>query len=83
MGDEGWLKRNYGEYRNFVYLSDAVRFTGKVVKKYIDHDGEPVVDIETSAVNQRGDNVLPGSGTVALPSREREMWPVEHRLPAG
>ena len=82
MGDEGWLKRNYGEYRNFVYLSDAVRFTGKVVKKYIDHDGELVVDIETSAVNQRGDNVLPGSGTVALPSREREMWPLAHRMPA-
>jgi len=53
MGDEGWIKRNYAEYRRFVYLSDAVWLTGKVVKKYKDKDGEPVVDIETTAVNQR------------------------------
>ena len=82
MGDEGWLKRDYGEYRNFVYLSDAVRFAGKVVKKYVDEDGEPCVDIETEAINQRGENVLPGRGTVALPSRERDYWPLAGRLPA-
>ncbi|MBI3744368.1 MAG: acyl dehydratase, partial [Chloroflexi bacterium] len=81
MGDEGWLKKNYGEYRKFVYLSDAVRFEGKVTKKYIDADGEPCVDIETTAINQRGENVMPGSGTVVLPSREKKYWPLVSRLP--
>ena len=81
MGDDGWLKKNYGEYRNFVYLSDAVRFTGSVVRRYVDEDGEACVDIETAAVNQRGDNVLPGSGTVVLPSREKGTWPLGSRMP--
>ena len=80
MGDDGWLKTNYGEYRKFVYLSDAVKFQGKVVKKYIDADGEPAVDIVTTAINQRGEDVMPGKGTVVLPSRERKYWPLEKRL---
>ena len=83
MGDEGWLKKDYGEYRKFVYLGDAVRFQGKVVRKYMDQDGEPCVDIETSAINQRGEDVMPGRGTVVLPSRELEYWPLESRLPRG
>ncbi len=80
MGDDGWLKTNYGEYRKFVYLSDAVKFGGKVTKKYIDADGEPCADIEAWAVNQRGENVMPGRGTVVLPSREKRTWPLEKRL---
>ena len=82
MGDEGWLKRNYAEYRKFMYLSDAVWFRGKVIKKYVDEDGEYCVDIETSGVNQRGENTTPGYSTVVLPSREKGTWPVEKRLPA-
>jgi len=80
IGDEGWLKKNYAEYRQFVYLSDTVRFKGKVLKKYVDADGEYCVDIETSALNQRGDNTMPGFSTVALPSRENNEWPVKRRL---
>lgn len=80
MGDEGWLKRNRAEYRRFVYLGDAVWIKGKVVRKYVDGDGEHAVDIETHAINQRGEDVMPGSGTVVLPSREAESWPVARRL---
>jgi hypothetical protein len=82
MGDEGWLKKNYAEYRRFVYHSDAVWFRGKVTRKYIDEDGEHCVDIETSGVNQRGENTCPGYSTVVLPSREKGDWPVEKRLRA-
>jgi acyl dehydratase len=81
MGDEGWLKKNYAEYRKFVYLSDAVWFRGKVTRKYVDEDGEYCVDIETAAINQRGENTMPGYSTVALPSKEQRTWPVERRLP--
>jgi len=80
MGDEGWLKKNYAEYRRFVYLSDAVWLRGKVVKKYVDEDGEFCVDIQTSAVNQRDENTMPGTSTVALPSCEKGDWPVKRRL---
>ena len=81
MGDEGWLKKNYAEYRKFVYHSDTVWFKGKVVKKYVDKDGEFCVDLQTSAVNQRGEETMPGISTIALPSKEKGTWPVENRLP--
>lgn len=82
MGDEGWLKRSKAEYRRFVYLSDAIRVKGKVVKKYLDSDGEHCVDIVTSALNQRGEEVMPGTATVVLPSRNvpEANWPVSARL---
>jgi len=80
IGDDGWLKRCYAEYRSFVYLSDVLWFRGKVTKKYIDKDGDYCVDIETSAVNQRGENTMPGNATVALPSKEKGTSPLDSRL---
>ncbi len=80
MGDEGWLKKNYAEYRRFVYLSDVVWFTGKVTRKFVDEDDEHCVEIETSGINQRGENTIPGHSIVVLPSREKSTWPVERRL---
>jgi hypothetical protein len=71
MGDEGWLKTCFAEYRRFVYLSDVVWLKGKVTKKYVDDAGESCVDIETWAENQRGENVMPGHSTVILPSKTR------------
>jgi acyl dehydratase len=81
MGDEGWLKKCYCEYRRFVYLSDVVWLRGKVINKYIDENGEYCVDIETSGFNQRGENTIPGKSTVILPSKEAGTWPVARRLP--
>ena len=69
MGDEGWLKHCSAQYRSFVYLSDVVRLGGEVTAKYVDSDGEAVVDIRTHATNQRGADVMPGVATVALPTR--------------
>ena len=80
MGDTGWLKMARAEYRGFVYLSDVIKIGGKVVKKYIDDDGEPCVDIETYAENQRGQQTMPGYATIALPSREKDYWPLNNRV---
>lgn len=66
MGDEGWLKEVSCQYRGFVYLSDVVRFGGRVTRKYIDNDGDHVVQLETWGINQRGVNIMPGSAVVAL-----------------
>jgi len=81
MGDEGWLRKCYAEYRSFVYLSDVVWLRGKVTNKYIDEAGECCVDIETHGFNQRGEDTIPGRAVIILPSRERGTWPVEGRLP--
>jgi len=79
-GDHAWIKRSKAEYRRFVYLSDVVRLTGKVVKKYVDEDGEYCVDIETHALNQRGEDVMPGEAVIALPVRAKNIYPVNKRL---
>ena len=81
MSDEGWLKKCFADVRGFVYLSDVVWFKGKVTNKYIDENNEYCVDIETTGVNQRGENVGPTKSTVILPSREAQTWPVAKRLP--
>lgn len=70
IGDDGFLKSMHGQYRAHVYLSDVVRLGGSVIEKFIDDDGDHVVKIETRAINQRGQNVMPGSAVVKLPVRE-------------
>lgn len=80
MGDEGWVKRCYSEYRRFVYLSDVVRIRGTVTEKYVDNDGEHVVKIKAESINQRGEDVMPGNATVVLPSREKKIGPLDKRL---
>lgn len=82
MSDEGWLKSCSAQYRQFVYLSDAVWFRGKVTKKYADENGEYCVDIDAHGINQRGDDTILATATVILPSREHGTSPVEKRLPA-
>jgi acyl dehydratase len=80
MGDDAWLKRSYAEYRKFVFLSDVVRLKGRVTKKYIDEDGDHCLEIERQAVNQRGEDVMPGYAIVALPMRGNRTSALKGRL---
>jgi acyl dehydratase len=81
MGDEGWLKSCSAQYRQFVYLGDAVWFRGKVMKKYVDENQEYCVDIDAHGINQRGEDTIPATATVILPSGEHGTSPVKKRLP--
>jgi acyl dehydratase len=83
MGDDGWVVSADAQYRSFVFLSDVIRLGGRVVAKRVTDDGEAIVDVETWAQNQRGQDVMPGKATVALPSRELGTNPVRRRLSAG
>jgi acyl dehydratase len=69
-GDSGWVKQCESQYRRFVFLSDVVELSGTVTGIGVDEDGEHVAQIETRAINQRGENVMPGTAVVALPSRQ-------------
>ena len=51
----------------------------KVTKKFVDDEGEYCVEIETHAINQRNEDCMPGRSTVALPSREKGIWPLDKR----
>ncbi|OPY76329.1 MAG: hypothetical protein A4E64_01578 [Syntrophorhabdus sp. PtaU1.Bin058] len=79
-GDEGWLKKSSCEFRRFVYFSDVVWLKGTVTDKFIDDENECCVKIETTATNQRGEEVMPGYGIVALPSKKRGYDPLAGRL---
>ena len=78
-GDHAWIQRCRAEYRKFVYLSDVVSLTGEVVDKRVDDQGEHVVDLRTAAINQRGETVMPGTATIALPSRDEQTSPAARR----
>jgi len=80
MGDDGWVVSADAQYRSFVFLSDVIRLGGRVVAKRTSDDGEALVDVETWAHNQRGQDVMPGKATIALPSRELGTQPVARRL---
>jgi acyl dehydratase len=79
-GDDGWVKKSSCQYRRFVYFSDVIWVTGKVVEKFRDEEGECCVNIETHAINQRGEEVMPGYGIVTLPSRKLGFAPLDRRL---
>ena len=78
MGDDGWLKRSYAEYRRFVYLSDVVRIRGSVVEKFVDEEGAYCVKIKVNSYNQRKENVMPGEAIISLPSKEKNVWPIDN-----
>ncbi|MGQ0625261.1 MAG: FAS1-like dehydratase domain-containing protein [Sporichthyaceae bacterium] len=67
-GDDGWVAALTSQYRGFVYLSDVVTLGGEVTAKRIEGE-EHLVEVSTYAHNQRGQDVMPGTATVALPSR--------------
>ena len=65
--------------RKFVYHSDVVRMSGEVTRRYIADDGEACVDVRTRSNNQRDEDVMPGTATIALPRRGFQS-PVERRV---
>ncbi len=69
MGDTGRLKAITGQYRSHVYLSDVVRLGGRVESKEVDANGDHIVKLFTWATNQRGQQCMPGTAVIALPTR--------------
>jgi acyl dehydratase len=76
MGDDAFLVRNHCEFRAFNYFGDVQYFSGKVTRKY-QENGDHLIDLEISTVNQRGKITTPGSATIALPSRAGGLTPMQ------
>jgi acyl dehydratase len=55
-------------FTGLVRLKDTVTCRGRVVDKAA-KDGQPTVELEIWAENQRGEKVVTGRATVAVPSR--------------
>ena len=73
MGDDGWLRRVWCEFRRFNVEGDTTWMTGKVVGKRVDGRSH-LVEIEVESVNQRGEHSTPGGGWVILPSHDTQSW---------
>ena len=77
-GDDGWIKENQAQYRKFVYLSDVIELTGEVTGK--DRLRRRARRAHrTTARNQRGETVMPGTAVVALPARDGGQSPAASR----
>lgn len=69
VGDNGWVCKFRMEMRRMNIPGDTISFKGKVVKKYINDQGEHLVDLEVWCENQREGVTTPSFATVILPSR--------------
>jgi acyl dehydratase len=56
-------------FQGLVRLKDVITCKGRVLAKS-SKDGTHLVEVELSAENQKGEKVVTGKATVALPSRE-------------
>ena len=70
MGDTGQLQRLRAQVRRHNLIGDVTWCRGSVTGKK-ELDGQALVEIELSAVNQRHETTAGGTATVALPRRPR------------
>jgi hypothetical protein len=76
VGDEGWVSKLDFQFRGMVFHGDVFRISGEVTDKWRGAiTGNAYVGIKFQSINNRGDDIMPGTGVFALPSTE--SGPVE------
>jgi acyl dehydratase len=73
MGDNGFLKRLYGEIRRFNYVGDTTWVKAKITGKEV-VDGEHLVNLDVWTENQLQEVTAKGKAQVRLPSRQGPQW---------
>ena len=71
-GDDAVITHVHDEIRKFNYMGDVQRVTGEVLAKR-EENGNSVVDIAVKFTNQRNEETVRGTATVALPSKSRPL----------
>ena len=72
-GDDGWVAECYAKYRGMNFIGDTLRIKGEVTGKWIGKSGVAYVECKFDSINQRGENIMPGTGVIALPQRGKPM----------
>jgi hypothetical protein len=76
VGDDGWVCELDFQYRGMFFNGDVFRINGTVVDKWRGaKTGTGYVKVEFHTINNRGDDIMPGTGIMALPSEQN--GPVE------
>jgi len=68
-GDDGWVVSMYDEIRKFNYMGDVQFVKGEITGKRVEN-GQCLVDVSVSMINQRDEETVRCTATVALPSKE-------------
>jgi acyl dehydratase len=66
-GDDAIITHVHDEIRKFNYMGDVQTVTGQVLAKRAEN-GQNLVDVAVKFVNQRGEETVRGTATIALPS---------------
>ncbi len=70
VGDDGWVAKMDYQFRGFYFNGDHFRISGEVTGKWRGaKTGTGYVQVRFSSINQRGRDIMPGTGIFALPSR--------------
>lgn len=70
-GDDGWVADLDFQYRGMVFVGDVYRIKGEIVDKWRGaNTGTGYVKGKFTSINQRGDDVMPGTVIFALPSKK-------------
>jgi acyl dehydratase len=71
VGDDGWVAELDFQFRGMFFNGDVFRISGEVTDKWRGaKTGTGYVQVKFQSVNNRGDNIMPGTGIFALPSEK-------------
>lgn len=79
-GDDGIITHVHDEIRKFNFMGDVQRVTGEVLGKRTEN-GQNLVDVAVKFVNQRGEETVRSTATIALPSKYKPL-PLYPEVPA-
>jgi acyl dehydratase len=75
-GDDGIVVHVHDEIRKFNFMGDTQMITGQVLAKR-QVDGQNLMDVGVKFTNQRDEETVRATATIALPSKDRmAMYPV-------
>ena len=69
-GDDGWVAELDFQFRGMFFNGDVSHLSGEVVDKWRGRQtGTGYVKIQFQTINNRGQDIMPGTGIIALPSK--------------
>lgn len=71
-GDDSIITHVHDEIRKFNYMGDVQRVSGEVVGKR-QENGQNLVDVAVRFINQRDEETLRSTATIALPSKDQPL----------
>jgi acyl dehydratase len=71
-GDDGVITRVHDEIRKFNYMGDVQHVTGQVLSKRHE-DSQYLVDVAVKFTNQRDEETLRATATIALPAKDKPL----------